>query len=141
MSYEALVPSQRLNSSVRGLAGTLMGTRSDAIARNAEFWIEYQLDEERYRVVTPFRLGGGRTIGEQEEDTERFVLPWQALEKGVEMHSVSIAGELYNNEAVYVRFDPLDFVHTQQYALEAWEPIVESISVAAGGWNRPSRRR
>ncbi|MFT4540480.1 MAG: hypothetical protein ACI841_000744 [Planctomycetota bacterium] len=109
IAFEAILPGERLNSSVRSLSGVLQSTRSEAIARNAEFWIEYDLEKERYRVHTPYRKGGGRLIATHDEDEldEQFLLPWNTLEDGIDISSVFIAGELYDDSSVMVRFDPL----------------------------------
>lgn len=107
IAFEAILPGERLNSTVRALSGVLQSTRSDAIARNAEFWVEYDLDNERYRVHTPYRAGGGRLIGEDDEVEDQFRLPWVMLERGVDLSAVFIAGERYDEGSVMVRFDPL----------------------------------
>jgi Tfp pilus assembly protein FimT len=107
LSMDAMLPGQRLNTSVRALAGIVQGTRSDAIARNLEFWIEYDLEGQRYRVVTPYRAGGGMFFGEEEDEDLRFKLTWQPLETGVEFASVTVAGELFTMGRVFVRFDPI----------------------------------
>ena len=106
ISWEAIVPRTRLNTDVRSLAAQLQSTRSEAVARNLEFWVEYDLNEERYRIVTPFRMGGGRLgLGEDEEERLRF--PWTPLKDGVEFDHVTIGGEQYTEGNVLVRFDPL----------------------------------
>ncbi len=107
ISVDAILPGERLNSSVRSLGGILQGTRSDAIARNIELWVEYDLEEERYRIVTPFRAGGGSLIVSDEDDDQRVKLPWNTLEQGVEIASVVTAGVEYTDGQVFVRFDPL----------------------------------
>jgi Tfp pilus assembly protein FimT len=107
ISVDAILPGERLNSSVRSLGGTLQGTRSDAISRNIELWVEYDLEEERYRIVTPFRAGGGSLVVTEEDDDQRVKLPWELLEKGIEISSVVIAGVGYTDGQVFVRFDPL----------------------------------
>jgi type II secretion system protein H len=103
VNWQALFPRSQLNSSVRALAATLQGTRSDAIARSAEFQIQYDLEHQRYRVVTPYRLGGG--VAANEED--RLPLDWTDLPKGVRFARVSIDGVDYDAGVVMVRFDPL----------------------------------
>jgi len=107
ISFDALVPGERLNSSVRKLQSTLQSTRSEAISRNAEFWLEYDLEGERYRIISPYRLGGGMTVQEDEEFDERRKFAWTPLEEGIEIVRVSSAGEDYLDGTVMVRFDPL----------------------------------
>ena len=40
VNWHSILPRAELNSAVRTLASTIQGTRSDAIARNAEFRVE-----------------------------------------------------------------------------------------------------
>lgn len=116
MTMDSILPGERLNTSVRRLAAVLQGTRSDAIARNGEFFIEYDLDYEtedgkggaRFRVVTPLRLGGGTMI-EATEDADwedRLATPWEPLEPGIDIASVFLAGQQFDQGVVRVRFDP-----------------------------------
>lgn len=103
MNWKSIYPRSQLNTSVRALAATLQSTRSDAIARTAEFWIQYDVDNDRYRVVTPFRHGGGMAVG----DEERVALEWTTLPDTVLFQTVAVDGEEYDTGIVQVRFDPL----------------------------------
>ncbi len=103
VNWRAILPRTQLHSAVRSLAATLQGTRSDAIARNAVFDVQYDLDGHRYRVVTPFRAGGG--ISPTAED--RLALSWQDLPPSVRFKSIAIGTEIYEKGLIYVRFDPL----------------------------------
>jgi Tfp pilus assembly protein FimT len=104
VNWEAILPRANLHAAVRGLAATLSGTRSEAIARNATFQIQYDLDQHRYRVVTPFRMDGeGLAVG----DEDRRALQWTSLPKGVQFQVVTIDGVEYKKGIVYVRFDAL----------------------------------
>ncbi|MCP3917408.1 MAG: prepilin-type N-terminal cleavage/methylation domain-containing protein [bacterium] len=108
ISFDALVPSERLNTSVRELAATIQATRVEAVSRNAEFWIQYDLKENRYRQATPFRRGGGLLLGLDAEESERYYGEWIKLKDGVAFASVTQAGEpLEAEEQAWVRFDPL----------------------------------
>lgn len=49
--------------------------------------------------------------------------------------------ELVVRTGVVVRFDPRDFVRTQEVALEAWAPEARRMSSVVGRWQRPARRR
>lgn len=103
VNWQAMFPRAQLNSSVRALAATLQGTRSDAIARSAEFRIQYDIDNHRYRVLTPYRLGGGLAASED----ERLALEWVQLPDTVRFERVTIDGQDYDAGIVYVAFDPL----------------------------------
>src|ERR1700741_2110757 len=75
VNWRANLPSSELHSSVRILASTVHGARPEAIARNAVFKSEYDLERHRYRVNTPFRLGGGLAPTEE----ERVAYDWIEL--------------------------------------------------------------
>ena len=103
VSWRAVLPHEQLHSAVRALAATLQSARSEAIARNGEFRLEYDLEHGRYRIVTPFRHGGG--LAAREED--KIAFPWTVFPKGVEFHRVNIDATEYARGVVFVRFDPL----------------------------------
>jgi prepilin-type N-terminal cleavage/methylation domain-containing protein len=103
INWRAILPRAELHSSVRMLASTIQGAHSEAIARNAVFKIEYDLDKHRYRVNTPFRLGGGLAANEE----ERMAQNWVDLPLSVRFSRVQIDGVDYIKGMVFVRFDPL----------------------------------
>lgn len=116
-SFDSFVPKERLNTAIRTLTALLRETRSHAISRSLEFFIEYDLTEERYRRVTPFVLGGGRFNVEDDEDEERVRGVWIATPDGVEIDSVSVAGEVFTEGRVFVRFDPRGAASDHQIVL------------------------
>lgn len=103
VSWRAVLPHEQLHSAVRALAAALQSARSEAIARNGEFRIQYDLENGRYRIVTPFKSGGG--LAGREED--KLALPWTDFPKGISFHHVMIDNVEYSKGLVYVRFDPL----------------------------------
>lgn len=108
INWRAILPKTELNSSVRTLADTLQSTRSEAIARNALFRVQYDLDKHRYRVNTPFKAGlNGQPGGLAATEEERLSLPWSALPGSVRFSKIQIDGVDYTQGLVYVRFDPL----------------------------------
>lgn len=117
INWQAVFPRAQLNSSVRALAATLQGTRSDAIARSAEFRIQYDIDNHRYRVLTPYRLGGGLAATEE----ERLALDWTELPDLVRFARVSIDGLDYEAGVVYVAFDPLGGANGHAIVLQQTE--------------------
>ena len=118
VSYDAMVPGERLNTTVRELAAAIQGARTEAVSRNAEFYIEYDLAEHRYRLITPFRRGGGMWIPELEEDEERYLGAWGHLRPGVEFAQITLAGQTYtDNPPLWVRFDPLGAASDHQIVL------------------------
>jgi Tfp pilus assembly protein FimT len=106
VSWQMMLPRQQLNSDVRALAARIQGTRSEAIARNDEFRLYYHLDEDRYWVETPYRVGGGFVMREVDEEQRLYVFETE-LSSGVEFVSVTIDDIEYANGVVFVRFDPL----------------------------------
>jgi Tfp pilus assembly protein FimT len=121
VNWQALLPRQQLNSAVRALAAALQGARSDAIARTLEFRVQYDLDDQRYRVQTPFRLGGGIAVDED----ERYSLEWIDLPQSVRFKSVLLAGEEYTSGIVQVSFDPLGSANGHVVVLE--QPAYEAL--------------
>ena len=109
VSLEALVPGERLNTSVRNLSAALRSARAEAISRSMEFRLIYDVDFERYRIGTPFRIDGGSIVTSDDPDDEqqRYYTNWRALKPGVELEQVIIAGEEFSEGQVFVRFDPL----------------------------------
>jgi Tfp pilus assembly protein FimT len=103
MNWQAILPRTELHSAVRILASTIQGAHSEAIARNAIFKIEYDLDKHRYRVNTPFRLGGGLAANED----DRVAQDWINLPESVHFRQIQIDGVDYSRGMVFVRFDPL----------------------------------
>ena len=108
VSWEAVLPRTKLNSAVRELAATLSEARSEAIARNAHFSVEYFFEETDdhtvgFRVVTPFRKGGGLAT----YDDERVALAWHSLPETVTFEKIVINGEEYTTGQAVVGFSPL----------------------------------
>ena len=124
MSFDSFVPKERLNTAVRGMTAVLRETRSQAISRSLEFFVEYDLDEERYRRVTPFVLGGGRFRPDTDDDSERVYGEWERLPDGVEIDSVAIAGQIYTQGPVFASFDPRGAASDHQVVLS--QPAYEN---------------
>jgi prepilin-type N-terminal cleavage/methylation domain-containing protein len=103
VSWEAVLPRTQLNSAVRQLAGVLQETRSNAIARNAEFEIVYDLVNHRYWVKTPFRPGGGLAA----YDEQRVLTHETSLPDTIQFGRVIVDGREFREELIGVRFDAL----------------------------------
>jgi prepilin-type N-terminal cleavage/methylation domain-containing protein len=105
-SWASMLPNQQFNSAVRNLSEVLHGTRSDAIARNREFIVRYDIDNDRYRVRTPFLVGGG--FATTEDDDERLWIDETNLaDYGVDLVEISVAGNKFTDGLVDVPFQPL----------------------------------
>ncbi|HIG86321.1 MAG TPA: hypothetical protein EYQ25_04685 [Planctomycetes bacterium] len=107
VSFDALVPRERLNTSVRELADVLRRARSESVSRNAEYFVEYDMVEHRYRMITPLSVDGLPWIEGVDHEDLRYATNWEPLRPGVEFDSVTLAGTIYSEELVRVRFDPL----------------------------------
>lgn len=121
MTWQSVQPQAQLNSAVRALASTLSEARSDAIARNEEFLIEYYFEEtpehpRGYRVITPFRADG--TGGLAAFDEERLAKTWMVLPETVWFASITVDGVVYTEGQVTVRFDPLGAASDHLIVLE-----------------------
>jgi type II secretion system protein H len=128
MNWRAILPRTELHSATRVLASTISGAHSEAIARNAIFRIEYDLDKHRYRVNTPYRLGGGLAAN----DDERTALEWTALPESVRFSRIQIDGIEYQKGMVYVRFDPLGAASGHIITLEQ-QPYKNSYTIEVQG--------
>lgn len=107
VSWEALLPNQKFNTAVRKLSEDLHKTRSDAIARSHEFRIYYNIDTDRYRIRTPFRIGGGLATSEDENEERVWVEDTNLALQDIDLMQVTIDDVTYYDGEVYVRFDPL----------------------------------
>jgi len=110
ITWQSVLPRSELHSAVRELASTLSEARSDAIARNAEFMIEYYFEETEahprgYRVVTPYRIGPQGGLAARDE--ERLARKWSVLPDSIFFKAISVDGRRYSEGVVSVRFDPL----------------------------------
>ncbi len=143
-TWSSLIPNQQLNSAVRNLSEVLYGTRSDAIARNRQFRIYYDLDQESYKVRTPFRPGGGFVRSEDEEHL--WIHEQDLAAAGIDILQVTIDDVPYTDGVVYVRFDPLGAAshHTvllrqelfeREFTIEAL-PLTGEIRVHEGPFER-----
>ncbi len=82
----------------------LSSTRSEAISRNREFQVHYDLDEHVYRVRTPYKDGGGFAA----EDDERLWISETPLwQEGISIAQVTVDDEVFTSGKVFVRFDAL----------------------------------
>ena len=102
VAWETMIPRTKLNTAVRELASRLWTCRSDAIARNAEFLLCYDLDEDRYWVLSPYTSMGGfaRTF------EERLVLSEADLLPDVGIEQVVINETVYDSGVVQIAFRP-----------------------------------
>ena len=106
-SFDALVPSERLNTAVRNMTAVLRDARSDAISKNLPHYVEYDLGQRRYRILYPYSRDIGVFREGVDSEERRLASSWEILPDGVEFHSLVIAGVQYNGTEPYrVLFDP-----------------------------------
>ena len=110
-SWASMMPNQQFNSAVRNLSEVLYGTRSEAIARNREFRIRYDLDNDTYAVRTPFRPGGGivtTQFADTERDEDHFWTDATDLkESGIDLVQITVDDRVYSDGQIEVYFQPL----------------------------------
>jgi len=105
-SWASILPEQRFNSAIRNLSEVLYGTRSDAIARNREFRIRYDIDESTYAVRTPFQPGGGFASSEEDVD-HLWIHETDLKEAGIQLLQITVDDRTYTDGRVEVYFQPL----------------------------------
>lgn len=105
VSIDTFVPKERLNTAVRKLTERLRAARSEAISRSLVYYVEYDLNEDRYRRLLPFSVNGGIFREGIDDDDERQNTNWEPLPPGVEFHTVAVAGDIQTDGFMYARFD------------------------------------
>lgn len=105
LSWESMLPGQKLNTDIRVLSNLIAQTRSEAIARSAEFWMVYNFEQDAYWMLTPFDEEGQLQFDEE----QRRALFRTRLSKGIHFDRIVIDGKEYNlnDREVFVRFDGL----------------------------------
>jgi len=109
------LPQARLESAARSLASQISNLRFTAVAQAKSFRLEFDLDGEAYRVVTPFREDG--RVAEVEE--ERVAEEWSYLPQGVEFEDIAIGAERWTEGIVRIDFTALGhsvehFIHLRR---------------------------
>ncbi|MGH7151027.1 MAG: pilus assembly FimT family protein [Planctomycetota bacterium] len=98
------LPASRLESAARSLASEIDSLRTFSIAQGQSYRIEYDVDNARYRTVSPFQRDG--RLAETDED--RLPQDWKELPRGVVLEDVVLgAGERVAEGVVEVEFSPL----------------------------------
>jgi prepilin-type N-terminal cleavage/methylation domain-containing protein len=105
-SWASLMPNQQFNSAVRNLSEVIHGTRSDAIARNREFRIRYDIANDTYAVRTPFSPGGGFATSEEDED-RLWAHETDLKKSGIDLTQIAVDDKIYTDGRVEVYFLPL----------------------------------
>jgi prepilin-type N-terminal cleavage/methylation domain-containing protein len=118
-SFQRMLPREQFIADVRALAERLREARAQAISRNAEFWLVYQIDEERYWISTPYNAEGelaayarrGDESTGAAEDAEQYkdrvTIYETQLGKGIDLSSVTLDGTPYLDGELHVVYSPL----------------------------------
>ena len=124
VDWRAMLPRTQLNSTIRNIATTISGTRSDSIARNAEFGILYDIEGNRWRIISPFMPTGGLAP----EFSQRHAFEWMQCEEGVEIESITLEGQQYTEnpteQGLFVGFDPLG--SSSGHTIVLTQPVYEN---------------
>ncbi len=99
----ATLPRAQLNSTIHDISAAVAGARSDAISKNGEFRIYYDIDANSFRILTPFKVGGG--YAHRVED--RAALSNHNLPEHVSFERITIDGIEYTQGIVFASFNPL----------------------------------
>jgi prepilin-type N-terminal cleavage/methylation domain-containing protein len=102
VSWQASLPRAELNSTLHELAAAINGARSDAIARNGEFRMYYDIDASSYLIKSPYKLGGGLALTEE----ERVIVKRARFPESINLERVTISGIEYTDGVVFASFDP-----------------------------------
>ncbi len=103
VNFMSSLPRAQLNSTIHEISAAVAGARSDAIARNGEFRIYYDIDADTFHVKSPFKLGGGLAIREE----DRVVVKRGILPEHLSFVRITIDGIEYTDGIVFVSFTPL----------------------------------
>lgn len=105
VSFDRILPGQRLSSAVRGISSRLHSARSEAIARAKEYQVIYNFEQDTYWMLLPFDQEGRF----QPDPELRIPVNVTKLQDGIHFHEITIDGRIFNESdlEVFVRFDPL----------------------------------
>lgn len=122
ISFVSTLPRAELNSTVHDIAAAVKGAHSDSIARNAEFRIYYDIDANSYEIRSPFQLGGGLAMREEDRQLIRRV----PLPESVTIARVTIDGVEYEEGRVFVAFSPLG--SATGHTINLMQPLTEAVT-------------
>jgi prepilin-type N-terminal cleavage/methylation domain-containing protein len=83
-NMQRMMPSSATESGARQLLGLLDLARTQAISRGYAYEVQIDLEEQRYRILTPFDRGGNPSA----DPEDRTGLQWNRLPEGVLLEAV-----------------------------------------------------
>ncbi len=131
VNLDRVLPSSRSESAAREFISTLDLARTSAVAQGRPYWVELLLDEDRYRILTPFDLRGQPARTPEERDS----LGWVSLPDGVHFAGVQAAGGDYLEAGRYeLQFDQIGsadelYVHLSNDAGEGYALTARILSL------------
>ena len=103
VNWAGLLPGTELNASVHNLGAAIQGARSDAVSRNGEFRLYYDLEQSSWWVLSPYRDDGAPARALE----ERVIVSRGHFPDSVVIQRVTLAGQEFVEGVVYVSFDAL----------------------------------
>ena len=103
VNWASLLPGTELNASIHNLGAAIQGARSDAVARNGEFRLYYDIEQAAWWVLSPYRGDG---LPAQSEE-ERLVVQRGFFPDNIAIVRVMLGGQEFTEGQVFVNFDPL----------------------------------
>ena len=103
VNWAGLLPGTELNAAVHNLGAAIQGARSDAVSRNGEFRLYYDLEQSAWWVLSPYRADGMPA----ETDEQRLKTQSGFFPENVLFTRVTVGGQEFVEGTVFVSFDPL----------------------------------
>lgn len=104
VNLDRVLPSSRSESAARELLSTLDLARTSAVAQGRDYWVQIDVELDRYRILAPFDRDGKPARSPE----DRSALSWVTLPDGVHFAGIQPAGGRYVEAGSYeVRFDQI----------------------------------
>ncbi len=131
VNLDRVLPSSRSESAARELISTLDLARTSAVAQGRPYWVEVLLEEDRYRILTPFDARGRPARTPEDRDS----LSWIRLPDGVHFSGIMPAGGEYLERGRFeLRFDQVGsaeelYIHLSNEAGEGYALTARILSL------------
>jgi prepilin-type N-terminal cleavage/methylation domain-containing protein len=101
-NIDMIIPSTRIEASARILASDIAAARSSAIAQGLAYRIEYDINNTKYRIATPFRGDGGIAT----DDEDRSYTDWRTFPDNVKIDRIIAGTKVYTSGIHRVELQP-----------------------------------
>ena len=131
VKLDSFLPGSRSESGARQLLSTFDLARTSAVAYGRSYQVQLDLDEGRYRILTPFDQEGKLARAEE----ERLALDWEELPDGVSFAAVVDSSGTDVVKGIYaLSFDAIGsaeevFVHLDNAAGQAYALTVRILAL------------